>query len=122
MFIAKCGNDSYVTKVFGAEVLIMDYITGYAILIFLLLILIGPIVFFSEYAFIETNPVTKASVQVALVVSKTLKKSDLINRSVWKWEKAEEERRQKEKNIMGFPTSQNAIDDMTDQEFISYAM
>lgn len=100
----------------------MDYITGYAILIFLLLILIGPIVFFSEYAFIETNPVTKASVQVALVVSKTLKKSDLINRSVWKWEKAEEERRQKEKNIMGFPTSQNAIDDMTDQEFISYAM
>lgn len=92
MFIAKCGNDSYVTKVFGAEVLVMDWITGWIILVILLMILIGPIVFFSEYAFIETNPVKSASVSVALVVSKTLKKSDLINRSVWKWQ---EEQKQK---------------------------
>lgn len=49
---AKMGNDSYVIKVFGAEVLFEDYIIGYLVLALLLIILIGPIVFFSEYAFI----------------------------------------------------------------------
>lgn len=52
MFICKCGNDSYVQKVFGAKVLFEDNIIGYAVLFLLLVILIGPIVFFSEYAFI----------------------------------------------------------------------
>lgn len=52
LYQAKLGNDSYVVKIFGAEVEFLDYIIGYAILIGLLIILIGPIVFFSEYAFI----------------------------------------------------------------------
>lgn len=51
MYIAKCGNSSYVFKVFGAEVLFEDYILGYLVLALLLFILIGPIIFFSEYAF-----------------------------------------------------------------------
>jgi hypothetical protein len=52
MYIAKCGNSSYVEKVFGAEVLIVDYGLGFLVLGFLMFILIGPIIFFSEYAFI----------------------------------------------------------------------
>jgi len=52
LYQAKMGNDSYVIKVFGAEVLFEDYIIGYLVLALLLIILIGPIVFFSEYAFI----------------------------------------------------------------------
>lgn len=86
MYIAKCGNSSYVEKVFGAPVLFEDYILGYAVLVLLLAILIGPIVFFSEYAFIQANPVDTAEISVALVVSKSLSMDDLTRRSVWKWE------------------------------------
>lgn len=52
LYLAKMGNESYVLKVYGAPVLFLDYLIGYAILALLLIILIGPIIFFSEYAFV----------------------------------------------------------------------
>ena len=83
MFIAKCGNDSYVQKVFGAKVLFEDNIIGYAVLLLLLLILIGPIIFFSEYAFIQANPVKEAKISVSLIIQKTLTKDQIQSRSVY---------------------------------------
>jgi hypothetical protein len=52
LYIAKCGNDSYVTKVYGAPVMFLDWIIGYLVLVLLLVILIGPIMMFSEYSII----------------------------------------------------------------------
>jgi hypothetical protein len=67
-------------------VLFEDNIIGYAVLFLLLVILIGPIVFFSEYAFIQANPVKDAEISISLVISKSLTKADLKKRSVWKEE------------------------------------
>lgn len=86
MYYWKMGNDSYVQKIYGDPVLWDDRAIGYFVLAILLGIVIGPIVFFSEYMFIETNPVLETHISVALVVTKTLSKCDLINRSIWKWE------------------------------------
>ena len=86
LFAWKCGNSSYVEKIYGDEVEAMDYITGYLIMGVLLTIVIGPIVFFSEYAFIDYNPVQEADIKVALVISKKLSKNDLTKRSIWNWE------------------------------------
>ena len=74
LYLAKMGNESYVLKVYGAPVLFLDYLIGYAILALLLIILIGPIIFFSEYAFVQSNPVKQAEISLALVISKNFTK------------------------------------------------
>ena len=56
MFMAKCGNDSYVQKIYGGPVVIDDVIIGYVFLIVLLGLLIGPIILFSDYALTQENP------------------------------------------------------------------
>lgn len=93
LYIAKMGNQSYADKIYGAPVLFLDLIIGYLILGILLLILIGPIIFFSEYAFIQSNPVQEASISIALVITKNLTKQDLVKRSVWNWEENQNQKK-----------------------------
>lgn len=58
-------------------------IFGWVISAVMLLLLFGPIFFFSEFGmFIQDNPVKHAGLELAFVVNKTLSKSDLEERSL----------------------------------------
>jgi hypothetical protein len=84
LYLAKNGNWSYVIKPLGSATIFCDkLIFGWLISSFLLLLLFGPIFFFSEFgAFIQENPVKQASIELAFVVNKTLSQADLGRRSV----------------------------------------
>lgn len=83
MYLAKNGNYSYVIKPLGSATVLLDkVIFGGLISSFLLLLLFGPIFFFSEYgAFIQENPVKQAHLELSFVVNKTLSEYDLEHRS-----------------------------------------
>ena len=59
LYLAKNGNYSYVIKPLGSKTPLLDKLLfGWLISSFLLLLLFGPIFFFSEFgAFIQENPV-----------------------------------------------------------------
>lgn len=107
------GNQSYADKIFGAPVLFCDLVIGYLVLGILLLLLIGPIVFFSEYAFIQSNPVKEASISIALVISKNLTKGDLVRRSVWNWEENQKKQQQASQPTQAYDQGFG----ITDEEF-----
>lgn len=84
--MAKNGNYSYVIKPLGSKTVLLDkLIFGWLISSLLLLLLFGPIFFFSEYgAFIQENPVKQANLELSFVVNKTLSQYDLEHRSTSK--------------------------------------
>lgn len=83
LYITHFGNQSYVVKVMGVPVLRDDYILGYVFLIVFLLLLMGPIYFFSEFSqFSVLNPVSSAEISIAIQMAKKLSIADLVNRTV----------------------------------------
>lgn len=84
LYLAKNGNYSYVVKPLGSATGLLDkLIFGWLISSLLLLLLFGPIFFFSEFgAFIQENPVKQASLELSFVVNKTLSEYDLEQRSI----------------------------------------
>lgn len=83
MYIAHFGNQSYVVKVMGAPVEFLDYLLGYVFLVVILVAILGPFYFFSEFSnFSALNPVVKSDLKVALIINKTLSLKDLVDRTV----------------------------------------
>lgn len=80
LFIVKNGNNSYTYKVLGSKTLLLDKIIfGVVIGGAILLMLIGPIYFFSDYGgFIAPNPVQSGLIQIAIIVSKNVSVNDLM--------------------------------------------
>lgn len=63
IFLAHYGNQSYVDKIMGVPILFIDYIIGLVIMLLLLVALMGPIYFFSEFSkFSVNNPVKESSI------------------------------------------------------------
>lgn len=73
------GNDFYTYKVLGSETEPMDRaIFGFGITGLYLVILISPILFFSEYGgFITKNPVHGANLKVSFLIERTMSGSEL---------------------------------------------
>lgn len=92
LYIAKNGNYSYVVKPLGSATLLLDKIIfGWLISSVLLLLLLGPVFFFSELgSFIQENPVREASIELSFIVNKTLSLDDLARRSLSKKEGSSE--------------------------------
>lgn len=67
----------------GTPRVIDDYVTGVVFLMIFLVLLIGPIYFFSEFSFfVDKNPVFESEINVAFVVNKTLSIKNLVDRMV----------------------------------------
>lgn len=83
MYLAHFGNQSYVVKTMGVPVTFEDYLIGYIVLFIILLAIMGPLYFFSQFSsFSVNNPVIESSVSVSLYINKTLSVEDLENRMV----------------------------------------
>lgn len=81
MYLAHFGNQSYVVKVMGLNQTFADYILGYFFITVILLLIIGPIYFFSSFSnFSVLNPVLSSQVTVQLTVNKTLSIKDIEDR------------------------------------------
>lgn len=120
LYKAKAGNLSYVSKVFGAKVLIDDLIIGWVVLGLLLFLLIGPIIFFSEYSFVQFNPVKDAEISVALVVSKNLTMDQLKHRSVWNWQDEQDAKKKALKHISNYGSDDDEDDEDDDEDDDSF--
>ena len=67
----------------GLPITIEDYILGLFWLVLLLVLIIGPIYFFSEFSnFSVFNPVLSSSINIAIIVNKTLSVKNLTERMV----------------------------------------
>ena len=83
MYLAHFGNQSYVVKTMGLPVTFEDYIMGYIFLGIILLMIMGPLYFFSSYSnFSVLNPVFESEISVSIFIDKTLSVADLENRMV----------------------------------------
>lgn len=81
MYLAHFGNQSYVVKVMGMNQTFADYILGYIFITVILLLIIGPIYFFSSFSnFSILNPVLSSQITVELTVNKTLSIKDIEDR------------------------------------------
>lgn len=89
LYLPMMGNESYVTKVMGLQTTWDNYCIGWVILTFLLVIVVGPFVFFSDMGgFVQFNQVQSSQIIVAFIVNKTLSLKNLTDRSVPAMEKA----------------------------------
>jgi hypothetical protein len=83
LYLAHFGNQSYVVKVMGLPVTGEDYLIGYIVLGLLIVAIIGPLYFFSEFSnFSINNPVKNAEIRISLIINKTLSIKDLESRTV----------------------------------------
>ena len=77
--MAKNGNVSYVRKILGEPIWLIDKIIfGWLITFIVLMLLVGPFIFFSDIGgFTAPNPVQKAQISVEFIMDKSVSTNDL---------------------------------------------